>query len=151
MDKTKLYRHFDKDDNLLYVGISYDFLQRTGQHRLRSGWWDNITRMTIEDFDTRKQAEEAEYNAIVKEKPLHNVAFTEKSQWGGSRKGSGRKAGVPNKLTAVVKKNVIEVFNSIGGKDHMIEWAKKNPTQFYRLFAKLLPTEDIIQPTDMEL
>ena len=151
MDKTKLYRHFDKDNKLLYVGISYDFLKRTSQHRLKSGWWDNIANMTVESFRTRKEAEEAEYNAIIKEKPLHNIAFTEKSSWGGSRKGSGRKKGTQNKLTNLVKKNVIEVFNSIGGKKHMIEWAKENPTQFYRLFAKILPKEDMIQPTDLEL
>lgn len=54
---------------------------------------------------------------------------------GGSRKGR------PNRIGWVVKQNVIEVFELLGGIEGMVEWAKCNKTEFYRLYARLIPTE----------
>ena len=59
----------------------------------------------------------------------------------GKQKTGGRVAGTPNKLTATVKENVINVFNRIGGQEAMAEWAQDNRTDFYRLYARLLPTQ----------
>ena len=64
----------------------------------------------------------------------------EKSR-GGKRLNSGRKAGVPNKISSCVKDNVIEVFQSIGGVNNMAVWASENQTQFYNLYSKLLPLQ----------
>jgi len=63
------------------------------------------------------------------------------SSHGGKRPGSGRKAGVPNKLSATAKQNVIEVFEQLGGVDHMKQWAIDNPNNFYNIYAKILPTQ----------
>lgn len=60
---------------------------------------------------------------------------------GGKREGSGRKAGVPNKMSTTVKENVVAVFEELGGTDHMKMWAIDNPSQFYSIYAKLLPTD----------
>lgn len=62
---------------------------------------------------------------------------------GKIRKGEhkGRKPGVQNRVTTTVKANVIAVFELIGGQDRMSEWASDNLTQFYRLYAKLLPLQ----------
>jgi hypothetical protein len=49
--------------------------------------------------------------------------------------------GIPNRIGAAVKSNVIAVFDKIGGRDGMAVWAKENPTEFYRLYARLIPTE----------
>lgn len=57
------------------------------------------------------------------------------------QKTGGRKKGTPNKLSSTVKDNVIAVFDDIGGREDMAEWAKDNRTEFYKLYAKLLPTE----------
>jgi hypothetical protein len=57
------------------------------------------------------------------------------------KKFGGRKKGTPNKLSATVKDNVIEVFAEIGGIEHMKQWALDNPNNFYNIYAKLLPTE----------
>ena len=67
--KTQLYRHFDKEDNLLYVGISFSSLLRLSQHKSLSSWYDQISRVTIENFENREQALEAETKAILNEKP----------------------------------------------------------------------------------
>lgn len=52
-----------------------------------------------------------------------------------SRKGS------PNKVGAEVKENIVAVFTRLGSTAAMAEWAAKNLTEFYRLYARLIPTE----------
>jgi hypothetical protein len=68
-----LYRHFDKDGNLLYVGISIDAFKRWKQHRNDSEWFDKITLVKIETFPTRDDALLAEQVAIIEERPQYNV------------------------------------------------------------------------------
>jgi len=71
--KTHLYRHFDKDGALLYVGISLNALNRLGQHSDHSDWYNSISRVEIEVLDTREMALDAEAKAIFDEKPKHNI------------------------------------------------------------------------------
>lgn len=52
-----------------------------------------------------------------------------------------RPKGIPNKVGAQAKENIIAVFTRIGGTAQMASWAKKNLTDFYRLYARLIPTE----------
>lgn len=69
----ELYRHFDGDGRLLYVGIAISSTVRLSGHRTSAHWFDQITRIEIERFPTRKAAMEAEMLAIGREKPLHNL------------------------------------------------------------------------------
>lgn len=61
----------------------------------------------------------------------------------GQTKVGGRKTGSINKLTKTVKERVLEVFNELQSdpKANMINWAKEEPTEFYKIAAKLIPTE----------
>jgi predicted GIY-YIG superfamily endonuclease len=70
--KVTLYRAFNTDDELLYVGISNNFMTRLHQHESRSKWHKLAAKMTLMHFDTRELAEEAELVAIRSEKPLFN-------------------------------------------------------------------------------
>jgi hypothetical protein len=70
-----LYRHFDREGNLLYIGESLSAINRTCQHRRDSAWFTDIHMITIEQFETKDAAKEAEIGAIKKERPLHNVVF----------------------------------------------------------------------------
>jgi hypothetical protein len=72
---TELYRHFDVDGRLLYVGISRSSKVRLSRHR-RSHWFGEIVRIEIERYPTRQAAEAAEIAAIRLEKPLYNVVHT---------------------------------------------------------------------------
>jgi len=67
---------------------------------------------------------------------------------GGKRPGSGRKLGVPNKLSSTVRENVIEVFDRIGGVEQMAVWATDNPNRFYNIYAKILPMQTEISGAD---
>ena len=68
-----LYRHFDKDSTLLYVGVSLSAVHRLSQHKTHSGWFENISRVEIEKHDSRELSIVAETEAIIREKPLHNI------------------------------------------------------------------------------
>jgi predicted GIY-YIG superfamily endonuclease len=71
-DPTALYRHFDANGQLLYIGVSLNPVQRMMQHSCGSDWFYDISRMTIEWIDSRYDALKAEHAAIIEEKPLHN-------------------------------------------------------------------------------
>lgn len=73
-EETALYRHFDADMNLLYVGISLSPLARLAGHSNRSSWFSKIWGITIERFGSRRAALYAEARAIADERPLHNRA-----------------------------------------------------------------------------
>ena len=68
-----LYRHFDSQGKLLYVGVSLSFLQRLGQHKENSHWFSLISRVEIESFPSRSEALSAERQAIRSEDPAYNV------------------------------------------------------------------------------
>lgn len=62
--------------------------------------------------------------------------------------GRGRPPGAPNKTTVAVKEAMEHVYIALQNKapgrkahGHFTEWAEGNPTEFYKLYAKLLPKE----------
>lgn len=56
------------------------------------------------------------------------------------RKGEGgRRKGSLNKFTNDAKEAFQLVFDGIGGIDKFAEWAKRHQTEFYKLYAKLIP------------
>ena len=71
--KTALYRHFGSNSELLYIGVSLNAINRLGQHSDHSDWFNLITRVDMEWFDSRVDALNAERDAITKEKPTHNI------------------------------------------------------------------------------
>lgn len=75
---TTLYRHFDSEDRLLYVGISRDPFQRLGTHANTRSWADRVARMTMAQFDTAEAALAAERAAIQNERPQFNVAHADR-------------------------------------------------------------------------
>lgn len=72
--RTALYRHYDKDGKLLYVGISLSAAHRFSEHLNSSEWAASTGNMTVEWYETRKAAEEAERTAILSEKPIYNIS-----------------------------------------------------------------------------
>lgn len=72
--RTSLYRLYDRNGNLLYIGISNDPAKRFNSHRWAKykAWRHDIATYTAEWLDTREEAEAAEIAAIRSERPLHN-------------------------------------------------------------------------------
>ena len=57
-----------------------------------------------------------------------------------SGNSNGRPVGSKNKFTTL-KAAFIEAFEEIGGVDNLVEWARCNQTEFYRMLARLMPRE----------
>lgn len=63
---------------------------------------------------------------------------------GGSKPGErrgGRQKGTPNKMTAGVKAALTAAFEQMGGVPFLVRWGTANPTEFFALWGKMLPTE----------
>lgn len=77
-ERTCLYRHFNSNGELLYVGISLDFVRRLQQHMIGSCWSEDIFLVTVTWFSTLAEAIEAEKAAIVEERPKWNKRYNER-------------------------------------------------------------------------
>jgi hypothetical protein len=53
---TSVYRLYDADRRLLYVGVAYDPAARWKQHRSRR-WWKDVVEKTVVPYPTRKDAQ----------------------------------------------------------------------------------------------
>ncbi len=60
---------------------------------------------------------------------------------GQSGNPQGRKPGAPNKSTAAAKEALSMAFDGIGGVPRLTQWAEEQPTEFFKLWSKLLPAE----------
>jgi hypothetical protein len=72
--KAVLYRHFSAAGELLYVGCSLRFLDRTAQHSANAEWFSEIANITLQHFDSPRSALLAEEQAIKAERPRYNFA-----------------------------------------------------------------------------
>lgn len=54
---------------------------------------------------------------------------------------AGKPKGATNLLTRTVKERVLEVFNELqeDSEANLLSWAKTEPTEFYKIAAKLIP------------
>jgi len=62
-------------------------------------------------------------------------------------KQAGRPKGSRNKVTATAKENIVAVFTRLGSTAAMARWAKNNETEFYKLYARLIPVEQHVSGT----
>jgi hypothetical protein len=69
---TTVYRFYDAESLLLYVGVSNSPLTRWNAH-LEKTWWPEVARIAVEHFPTRAEALDAEEEAIADELPLYNA------------------------------------------------------------------------------
>lgn len=53
----------------------------------------------------------------------------------------GRQKGSLNKVTTAFKEALRVVYEEIGGHAAFAAWAREHPTEFYKIAARLIPTE----------
>ena len=90
-----LYRFFDADGHLLYVGISLNPGERWKQHRADKPWWLEVASITIDHLPDRDAALQAETAAIKSERPRYNIAQN------GSVEGAERAAQMLTRMGKV--------------------------------------------------
>lgn len=57
------------------------------------------------------------------------------------KKTGGRLPGSVNKTTAKAKDALEAAFDGLGGVPFLLTWAKENPTEFFKIWAKLVPRD----------
>lgn len=75
MKSNILYRCFDADSRLLYIGITANPPRRFRHHRGVKDWWAVVANIQLQTFETREALEAAEQSAIQSEQPRYNVAY----------------------------------------------------------------------------
>ena len=81
-----LYRQFDAQGVLLYIGISGAFADRLRAHRGHAPWFTEIKTITLEHYPTHGQAAIAELNAIRTEQPRYNTCHMGESAAASARR-----------------------------------------------------------------
>lgn len=79
----------------------------------------------------------------------------------GHSLSTGRPKGSKNRISRDIRQVFNEVYEEMGanqldsvtgkpmtGKEAMLDWARNNPTEFYRLFGKMIPTKEEVQEDD---
>ena len=56
--------------------------------------------------------------------------------------GKGRKKGSQNKFTASAKEAFALAAQGLGGAKGLERWARENETEFWKLYARLIPIEN---------
>jgi hypothetical protein len=69
---TALYRCYDQDGDLLYVGISTNLGKRLATHASEKPWWPQVADIHVELFPSKPAAQAAEVQAISTEEPRYN-------------------------------------------------------------------------------
>ena len=72
-ERTAVYRFYDKDDVLLYVGATKNFDQRRSTHARTAKWWSAVVRHEVEWYNSQLDALITEAKLIRELRPLHNV------------------------------------------------------------------------------
>jgi predicted GIY-YIG superfamily endonuclease len=68
-----LYRFYDVDGSLLYIGVTQRGEERFADHRKRKAWWPEVAATTRQVYGTRADVLTAERHAIYREKPKYNI------------------------------------------------------------------------------
>lgn len=76
-ERTCVYRLYDAEDTLLYIGITTDTDVRWQAHSSTRKWWPEVARKDVQWYEARADAEAAEVAAIRAEKPRYNRAHAD--------------------------------------------------------------------------
>lgn len=69
-----VYRQYDSDGVLLYVGCTDNLDRRTAEHRRNSPWWSQVGRIESELLPNHAAARAEEWRLIKTADPLYNIA-----------------------------------------------------------------------------
>lgn len=83
-----LYRIFDADGALLYVGATMNPSSRLNEHSKLKPWWDEASTITLEHFASYESLIDAETQAIRTENPKYNQLHAKLPTW--TRKPRGK-------------------------------------------------------------
>jgi len=74
--RCAVYRYYDKNGILLYIGHTRNWHGRHAIHERDSPWIALAARSEVQWFETKEEAREAERQAIKRERPIWNLQST---------------------------------------------------------------------------
>lgn len=142
-ERTSLYRHFDANGQLLYVGIAYDVMSRLRQHgKADACWFWDVATIKVEHFDTRNDAIHAEATAIAKEKPQHNAKFPIPSAKYCEAKNSERPLAKMHSMVLRMPIDMRAEIEEIAGPNRMAEFIREAVAEKIERAKATKPPED---------
>lgn len=78
-----VYRAWDEDGTLLYIGSTINPPQRMRAHATGTQWWHRVARVTFEEYETESEVRKAESAAIWNEPTIYNRGGTRKDSTAG--------------------------------------------------------------------
>lgn len=117
-----LYRFYGRAGVLLYIGLTMDPSGRWAAHSKDKPWWLDVHDIKIEHYPDRTSVELAERQAIVAERPVHNVTHNTR------------------RLPALLSRLAIE---SVTGSDaaHLVITYRFNVDRHRKAFARRIRVE----------
>lgn len=112
-----LYRLFDAEGTLLYVGISFMPDYRFKQHRREKPWWAEVTRKELTILPDRKTAEAAEIKAIAEEDPLYNI---QRPSYRPKAEAKPRRVDLRGKFFSTPEGQVGRISGRLGGEHDLM-------------------------------
>lgn len=128
-ERTAVYRLYDADKALLYIGMSDDPDRRFAEHEADKSWWPLVADRAIEWHDSRKAASVAEFAAIRSERTVHNKHG---SPWAVKPPEPGR---MP---ISAARAEFTEVVNAVRLQDRTVRLTRRGTQQ-----AAIVPTDVI--------
>jgi hypothetical protein len=69
---TSVYRYFDLEGRIIYVGVTSRGPQRQAQHAVTAEWWPHVSAQDVEHLSTREAALKREKWLIERHRPPFN-------------------------------------------------------------------------------
>lgn len=79
-NETAVYRLYDANDRLLYVGMGRNPMGRWSSHADQHAWWPSVVRFEVTWYPNRREAAAEERRALKEDDTVHNIHGTPK--WG---------------------------------------------------------------------
>lgn len=76
VNRNILYRFFNAEGELLYVGATTSPGKRLSQHHYTQPWWDEVDYAAFQRFPTHAELMDAECEAIHNESPRYNIVYS---------------------------------------------------------------------------
>jgi hypothetical protein len=112
-----LYRLYDANWVLLYVGISWNLPQRMGGHAADKDWWPLVAHRTMAWYPSELDARKAEAEAIDAEQPIYNdirPAVSEDAPPHGQRAGWHREKPLSLRLPEDLRQRLEDFARATG-------------------------------------
>ena len=77
------------------------------------------------------------------EADFETLVEAEKARLGAAEKQQSKAAKHSPKRIAAARENLSLAFDLMGGVPALVVWGRQNPTEFYRLWARLIPKESV--------